>query len=72
MKFTDAEWHIMKALWQQAPASARQIAERLPEDIQWAYTTIKTMLNRLVEKQVLALDEIQSRIAKLKASDSTG
>lgn len=54
MKFTEAEWHIMKALWQQAPASARQIAERLPSEINWAYTTIKTMLNRLVEKQAVS------------------
>lgn len=54
MKFTDAEWQIMKALWQKAPASARQVAERLPNDINWAYTTIKTMLTRLVEKKAVS------------------
>jgi BlaI family penicillinase repressor len=53
MKLTDAEWQIMNALWQEHPATARQIMERLPAGVSWAYTTIKTMLTRLVEKQAV-------------------
>lgn len=53
MKLTEAEWQIMNALWEGSPATARQIAGRLPEDISWAYTTIKTMLTRLADKQVV-------------------
>ena len=53
MKLTEAEWLIMNALWRDYPATARQIAERLPAGINWAYTTIKTMLTRLVEKKAL-------------------
>ena len=53
MKLTEAEWLIMNALWRGYPATARQIAERLPAGINWAYTTIKTMLTRLVEKNAL-------------------
>lgn len=54
MKLTDAEWQIMNALWEGWPATARQIAERLPKDVNWAYTTIKTMLTRLAEKKAVA------------------
>lgn len=50
MKLTDAEWQVMNCLWDRFPATARGIAERLPEEINWAYTTIKTILTRLVEK----------------------
>jgi predicted transcriptional regulator len=50
MRLTDSEWQIMNALWQQHPATARELAERLPEEVKWAYTTIKTMLSRLVAK----------------------
>ncbi len=50
MKLTDAEWQIMNCLWERYPATARGIAERLPKDVEWAYTTIKTLLTRLVEK----------------------
>jgi BlaI family transcriptional regulator, penicillinase repressor len=53
MKLTEAEWQLMKALWRKHPATARQIAELLPEGVQWAYTTIKTMLTRLVEKKAV-------------------
>ncbi|OHB51436.1 MAG: hypothetical protein A2Y10_20540 [Planctomycetes bacterium GWF2_41_51] len=50
MKLTDAEWQIMNCLWARYPATARGIAERLPKEVEWAYTTIKTLLARLVEK----------------------
>jgi BlaI family penicillinase repressor len=50
MKLTDTEWQIMNVLWDRFPATARGIAERLPKEINWAYTTIKTLLTRLVEK----------------------
>jgi predicted transcriptional regulator len=53
MKLTEAEWQIMNALWESWPATARQIAERLPKDINWAYTTIKTMLTRLADKNAI-------------------
>ncbi len=54
MKLTPSEWRLMNALWKGHPATAREIAERLPPEKQWAYTTIKTMLSRLVEKGALS------------------
>ncbi len=54
MKLTQAEWQIMKALWKKHPATARQIMARLPKGVSWAYTTIKTMLSRLAEKDVVS------------------
>ncbi len=53
MKLTEAEWQIMNALWQKHPATARQIMERLGGRVNWAYTTIKTMLTRLAEKDAV-------------------
>ena len=50
MKLTASEWQIMNCLWERYPATARGIAERLPQDVKWAYTTIRTMLSRLVKK----------------------
>jgi len=54
MKLTEAEWLIMNALWDKYPATARDIAKRLPEGVNWAYTTIKTMLARLVGKKAVS------------------
>jgi len=53
MKLSQAEWQIMNALWEKHPATARDIMSRLPQDVKWAYTTLKTMLSRLVEKQAV-------------------
>jgi BlaI family penicillinase repressor len=50
MKITDAEWQIMNCLWEKHPATARGIAGRLPKDVKWAYTTIRTLLARLIDK----------------------
>jgi BlaI family transcriptional regulator, penicillinase repressor len=53
MGLTKAEWQIMNALWKKYPASARDVIDNLEEDIDWAYTTVKTMLDRLAKKGVL-------------------
>ena len=50
MKLTSAEWQIMNALWEDYPATAREIEARLPQDTTWAYTTIRTILTRLENK----------------------
>jgi BlaI family penicillinase repressor len=50
MKLTNSEWQLMNCLWERHPATARGIAQRLPEDVKWAYTTIRTLLARLVDK----------------------
>jgi BlaI family penicillinase repressor len=50
MKLTETEWQIMNCLWERYPATARGIAERLPKEVKWAYTTIRTLLTRLKDK----------------------
>lgn len=54
MRLTDAEWQIMNALWKGYPATAREIAENLAGETQWAYTTIKTLLARLAAKNAVS------------------
>lgn len=53
MKLTGAEWHVMNALWQDWPATAREVEARLPGEVDWAYTTTRSVLTRLVEKGVV-------------------
>jgi BlaI family transcriptional regulator, penicillinase repressor len=50
MKLTEAEWKIMNILWDNHPINTRSIMRHLDQDADWAYTTIKTMFARLVEK----------------------
>lgn len=51
---SDAEWRIMNAVWHCAePLSARRVLEEVEDDTGWAYTTVKTMMDRLVDKGAL-------------------
>jgi BlaI family penicillinase repressor len=58
MKFTESEWLIMSSLWQENPATARELLQRMPPEVNWAYTTIKTMLTRLVKKKALSEEKV--------------
>jgi BlaI family penicillinase repressor len=50
MPITDAEWRLLEALWQLQQATARQVADELHDAQQWAYSTVKTMLDRMAAK----------------------
>jgi len=54
MKLTRVEWQLMQALWKKHPATAREVAEETPGGTKWAYTTVKTMLTRLVAKGAIS------------------
>lgn len=53
-KISEAEWQIMRVLWSSASSTANDIIEALEETTDWSPKTIRTMLNRLVQKQVIA------------------
>ena len=53
MKLNDSEWTVMQAVWESSPANARDVLERVHAETDWAYTTVKTLLARLVEKGAL-------------------
>lgn len=53
MKLNDSEWTVMQAVWDSSPASARDVLDRVHAETDWAYTTVKTLLARLVEKGAL-------------------
>lgn len=57
MHLSDAEWTVMRALWEGAPASAREVRERAPET-GWAHTTVKTLLSRLAEKGAVSEERV--------------
>ena len=53
MQLSEAEWKIMASVWRRGVASARDVCDDQHDGTGWAYTTVKTMLDRLVEKRVL-------------------
>ncbi len=50
---SDAESQIMRALWERHPLSAEDILAALPPEAGWQLGTVKTLLNRLLNKGAL-------------------
>ena len=53
----EAEYAVMEVLWQDAPLTAAEVAARVPAARGWTIRTVKTMLARLLAKDVLAHEE---------------
>ena len=49
-RISDAELAIMEILWEQAPLTATEVAERIPAERDWSLPTVKTLLSRLLSK----------------------
>ncbi len=54
---TSAEWQIMKVVWANKEVTSRFVSEVLCKEMEWKKATIKTLLNRLLEKGVLEKKE---------------
>ena len=53
----EGEYAVMEVLWETAPLTAIEVAERVPADRKWSVRTVKTMLGRLLAKGILTHEE---------------
>lgn len=53
---TDAEWQIMRMIWASENTTSSQIIASVGKSKGWAPTTIKTLLARLVKKNVISFN----------------
>ena len=51
---SDAEWDVMKVVWDAEPVAASDVAARLADQRRWHPQTVKTLLTRLVTRGALA------------------
>ncbi len=51
-----AEFAILHILWKEKQLSVREVHDRLQEQQGWAYTTTKTMMDRMAQKGLLQRD----------------
>jgi len=61
-QITDAEWLIMKALWEKSPMKSREIVKIISKQKNWNNKTIETLLRRLVEKNAVGYRNINTRV----------
>ena len=51
-RISDAEWEVMRIVWARGAATAQEVVSQLA-DRDWSPRTVKTMLNRLLNKGAL-------------------
>ena len=61
---TDAEWLIMRALWDKGSATASEITAVVRREREVSSQTVKTLIRRLIDKHVVgyAIDPGDSRV----------
>jgi BlaI family penicillinase repressor len=59
-ELTEAEWEIMKVVWDKQPCAAGTVQEALTKSKNWAYSTIKTTMDRMVEKGFLQIEKMRN------------
>jgi len=59
-ELTEAEWTIMKVVWEQQPCTAGAVQEALAGTKDWAYSTVKTTMDRMAEKGYLVVERIRN------------
>ena len=56
-KISEAEWRVMRLFWQKSPRTANDIVDKLEGITNWNRQTIRTMINRLVQKGALSFEK---------------
>ena len=53
-KISDSEWEVMKIIWQNDSIPSPKIINELQEKTNWKASTIKTLINRLLNKEAIS------------------
>jgi BlaI family transcriptional regulator, penicillinase repressor len=59
VELTQAEWTIIKALWLREPCTAPDIQEALLTQTGWTYSTVRTLMDRMVGKGLLTAGKLR-------------
>jgi len=56
-RISDAEHAVMEVLWDESPLTAQEVVERIPATRDWTANTVKTLLGRLLAKNIIGHEE---------------
>jgi BlaI family penicillinase repressor len=61
-ELTEAEWEIIQVVWERGPCAAPEVQEELVARKKWTYSTVKTLMDRMVAKGLLTTERIRNLI----------
>ena len=56
-KISDAEWLVMNVVWKHPSCTAQEIIDLLATSNDWGPATVKTLINRLLNKKALTFEK---------------
>jgi BlaI family transcriptional regulator, penicillinase repressor len=56
-KISEAEWEVMRVLWNCSPVTANEVISALSDKTAWNPRTVRTLINRLVAKKALGFEK---------------
>lgn len=59
-ELTEAEWDLIKAVWELEPCPAPTVQEHLAQTRAWSYSTVRTLLDRMVGKGLLTAEKLRN------------
>ncbi len=60
IELTEAEWTVIKAVWDHEPCAAPTIQEKLFKQTEWTYSTVRTLMDRMVAKGLLTANKVRN------------
>ena len=57
-KISNAEWEIMKIIWSHSEITSTNIIQELREKVEWKPATVKTLINRLLNKEAIGFNKL--------------
>ncbi len=59
-ELTKAEWTVIKAVWDNEPCAAPTLQEKLFGQTKWTYSTVRTLMDRMVAKGLLTAEKVRN------------
>ncbi|WPC43491.1 BlaI/MecI/CopY family transcriptional regulator [Clostridium sp. JS66] len=56
-KISEAEWEVMKIIWNKNPCTANEIIKYLEGSTEWKPKTVKSLISRLLKKNAISFNE---------------
>jgi BlaI family transcriptional regulator, penicillinase repressor len=60
IELTEAEWAVIKAVWDHEPCTAPAIQQELFKRTRWTYSTVRTLMERMVAKGLLTAGKVRN------------
>jgi len=57
IELTPAEWTVIKAVWNDEPCTAPLVQEKLKRKTRWSYSSVRTIMDRMVAKRLLTAEK---------------